>query len=237
MIHSGTLSTRLNRFALTIAGALFLTATAASANEHKAYPVDEAQRDGSFVEFREKLLEAVVQRDANRVVSYSTKKINLSYGGHFGHKEFRKFLTLSEDDLSDEYKHEAAKRREGYWNSLEEVLRMGGKFTRANIFEAPYTWTVKLNETQDPFSTYFVVSKDVPVRNRPSKYGTVMSTLDYDIVTSMNGGEGTGFIKVKLPGRDAGFVKKSDLRSSVDFRAIFRKRNGRWLMDTFISGD
>jgi len=218
-------------------GMFLLQITNAFAAQRIALPIDEAKKDQSFASFRAKLIEAIVRRDVDYVVSQASKDVHLSFGGHSGRKSFRGFLTLTEANLADEYKHEAATRRESYWNALEEVLRMGGRFKKAGVFGAPYTWTIKLLETEDAFTTYFVIGDKVALRNRPSKFGEIIATLNHNIVKSLKGGDGTPFIKVKLSNGNTGFVKKSQLRSAVDYRAIFEKRSGHWQLVTFIAGD
>ena len=229
---------RLRALAVPAAALLLLLSAAAGvAAQGKAYPVDEGASDPAFAKFRTELLDAIVRRDVDGVVAAAAKDVMLSFGGHAGRDDFRGFLTLSEKDLADEFKHEAAERRESYWDGLEEVLRLGGRFTAPGTFEAPYTWTVKLDDTSDPFRTFFAMGDGIPVRDRPSRFGNVVSTLDHDILETVDGGEGTPFLNVKLPGGGTGFVARQDLRSAVDFRAIFRKRDGRWEIDMFIRGD
>ncbi|MGI9463889.1 MAG: SH3 domain-containing protein, partial [Aestuariivirgaceae bacterium] len=180
----------------------------------KVPPVDEAAQDPTFLTYRDKLLDAIVRRDVDYVVKQAAGDVKLSFGGSFGRKDFRKNLTLSEKDLADEYKHRAAEMREGYWDALEEVFRMGGRFTATNVFEAPYTWTAKLPDDSDPFTTYLITNTTAPLRHRPSKYSTIIDILAYDVVTGVAGGEGTKFQKIKLASGTEGFVHEDDLRSS-----------------------
>ena len=203
----------------------------------KALPADEATEDPSLSQFRDRLLDAIVRRDVDYVVSQAATDIRLSFGGHAGKKDFRKFLTISEKDLADEFKLDAAEQREKYWDSLEQVLRMGGRFTDPNIFEAPYTWTSDRPDGSDHFATYFVISDNAPLRDRPSKYGAIVDTLSYVIVTAVIGGEGTEFLKVKLATGSQGFVHEDDLRSALDYRAILQRSDGEWRITAFISGD
>ncbi|NNE25123.1 MAG: hypothetical protein HKN11_21185 [Rhizobiales bacterium] len=220
-----------------MAWVFFASMPPSMAAEFRVLPVDEAAKDASLVTFRGKLLDAIARRDLDYVVGQASSDIKLSFGGSYGQKDFRKSLTLSAQDLADEYKHRAAEMREGYWDALEEVFRMGGQFTAADTFEAPYTWTAKLPQDADPYTTYLVITKDAPLRDRPSKYGAVISSLSYDIVTGIEGGEGTKFQKVKLASGAQGFVHEDHLRSSIDYRARLQKRNGKWTITLFISGD
>ena len=222
---------------VAFAGVIFAAVPHLVAAELKVLPVDEAAKDASLLAFRDKLLDAIARRDLDYVVNQASNDIKLSFGGSFGTKDFRKSLTLSENDLAAEYKYRAAEMREGYWDALEQVLRMGGQFTARDVFEAPYTWTAKLPQDTDPYTTYLIINKNAPLRGRPSKYGAVIGTLSYDVVTGIEGGEGTKFQKVMLASGVQGFVHEGDLRSSIDYRARLQKLKGKWAITLFISGD
>lgn len=200
-------------------------------------PVDEASRDSSLVEFRQRLIDAVVRRDAEYVVSQASTDISLSHGGHAGRDDFMGFLTLSESDLSEEYRHEAKSRREAYWDALEDVLRMGGRFTADGTFEAPYYASAPLGENDDPFSTWYVIGADVPLLDRPNNYGNVVATLDYHIVTALEESEGSDFLKVQVADDVTGYVAASYLRSPAGTTAQIEKRGGRWQLTGFLGGD
>ena len=203
----------------------------------KARPADEATNDPSLLQFRDRLLNAIVQRDIDYVVSQAGTDIQLSFGGHAGRTDFRAFLSISEKGFADQCGLDAAEQRERYWDSLEQVLRMGGRFTDQDIFEAPYTWTAARPDGSDHFATYFVISDDAPLRDRSSKYGSIVATLSYDIVTAVDGGEGTKFLKVKLASGLQGFVHEDNLRSALDYRIILQRSNRDWRITAFISGD
>lgn len=214
-----------------------LFVTLVSAEERKAAFVDQGSRNASFVAYRDKMLEAIIRRDVDEVVLAAAPQVHLDFGGGEGRAEFRQRLTLTEEDLSEEYGHLADEQREQYWEALEDVLRLGGVFTQPNRFEAPYTWSVELTESEEPFSTSFVVGTSVPLRGRPSKYGDVITLLDEDIVQVLEGGKGTEFMEIQLVDGQRGFVHKDSLRSPIDYRAIFEKKSGLWLMTAFIAGD
>lgn len=222
---------------LLILGALSLTGAFANAAERKAMPVDEAAQVQGFEAYRNDLLAAIARRDVDAVVASAAPDIELSFGGDAGHDALRKFLTLSEDDLADDYKDQAAAMRESYWDAMEEMLRLGGKADGPEAFDAPYTWTVELSETDDPFTIYFVIDHDVPMRDRPNRHGAVIRTLAYDVVQAIDGGEGTGFLKVRLHSGEGGFVDKAQLRSAIDYRARFERGPAGWKMVFFLQGD
>lgn len=215
----------------------FVVALPVLAVERKAAFVDQAGKDASFLAYRTELLTAVIDRDVDEVVLAAAPDVQLDFGGGEGRAEFRKRLTVSEDDLAEDYAHLADEQREQYWGALEEVLRLGGVFTTPTRFEAPYTWTVQLAGNEEPFSTSFVIGTSVPLRARPSRFGDVTTLLDEDIVQVLEGGRGTDFIEVQLADGRKGYVHKDQLRSPIDYRAIFENKNGLWLMTAFIAGD
>lgn len=208
------------------------------ASEHKALPVDEAPKDASLLQFRNQLLDAVARRDVGFVVKQVTVDIQLSFGGHSGRKRLRRALENGPVDyVTSEIEHRAVSKREGYWDALEQALHMGGQFTHPDVFEAPYTWTFKLPKKSDPFTTYFVTTKNAPLRNRPSKFGTITDTLSYDVVSVIAGENGTRFREIVLASDQQGFVHEDNLRSRLDYRVIMKKTNGKWLITAFIAGD
>ena len=50
-------------------------------------------------------------------------------------------------------------------------------------------------------------------------------------------GERESWRKVTLLGGRSGFVREADVRSPADYRVIFERRKGRWVMTSFIAGD
>jgi hypothetical protein len=50
-------------------------------------------------------------------------------------------------------------------------------------------------------------------------------------------GEKREWVNVKLADGQTGFVAAEFIRGPVDYRAIFEKQNGRWVMTAFVAGD
>lgn len=227
----------MNRAALT---GLFLSLLipAVEAQTLRALPIDEGANDAVFRIYRNAFLDSVVRRDIDAILGMTSERVHLSFGGHAGHADFRENLTVSPERISEEYQHEIPRMRAEYWGALEDVLRMGGRFAEnRTAFYAPYTDTVRPPEDYDPFSTYFITGQRVAMRDRPIRWGTLIDRLDYDIVTVLEGGEGTRYRKVRLADGRIGFVHSDYLRSQVDYRAEFRLEDGGWKLTRFIAGD
>lgn len=188
---------------------------------YRVEPFDEANLKPSFLAFRTELITAVARRDIDFVVEQATEDIFLSFGSVAGRTEFRSMLTSGGD---------------AYWNELEEVLRLGGAFASASVFEAPYTWAADLPDDLDPFFAGFIIGEEVVLRDRPNRLGAVLALLDYEVVTLLGGGEGD-YEAVRTAAGVDGYVHHDYVRSPIDYRAIFERRDGRWLIAVFIAGD
>ncbi|HEY7910746.1 MAG TPA: SH3 domain-containing protein [Blastocatellia bacterium] len=201
----------------------------AAAQVSKLYPVDEAARDASFFAFRARLMTAVEQRDAAFVTSVVSPTIKNSFGGNDGLAEFKKY-----------WRPERATSR--LWSVLIGVLALGGSFDERNAFIAPYTFS-KWPEEIDPFQHGVIVGEGVRVRERPALDSKVLAALSFDIVKvpdwrpAQTGGSKQRWIKVTLASGAPGYVAAEYIRSSIDYRAIFEKKDGRWVLTVLIAGD
>ena len=227
----------LRRFVGLLLMAL-IAAPMATADTPKAEPVDEAAQDQTFAAYRDRLLDAVVRRDIDAILGMVAEDIALSFGGDAGRDRLRARFTVDPETIAEEYRHTAPNLREDYWAAFETVLRMGGRFGEdGNTFSAPYTWTAKVPPGYDPFETYFVTGSGVTLRDRPIRYGKPVGALSHDIVTVLDGGEGTDYRRVRTADGQEGYAHLDYLRSQVDYRAIFVRRDGEWRLERFIAGD
>ncbi len=221
----------------------FTAASTSYAQQAVALPVDEASQNPAFFAFRERLIAMVEAKDVEGIVANSCSDINLSFGGAGGHDDLRDFLNVPESLFSAEYKHLAPKQRAENWANLLKVLTLGGQFDAEGGFWAPYTWTAKVPDSFDPYSTYFITGEDVLMRDAPSKDGTAIDSLSYNIVTvpwlsEEQNGEAAVYLPVERPGGTIGYVHRDFLRSQIDYRANFNKHEGgEWKMCLFLAGD
>ncbi|MEM7188309.1 MAG: SH3 domain-containing protein [Pseudomonadota bacterium] len=221
-----------------LAAAVLWTAPVAQAQTVRAMPVDEGTSNAGFKAYRDAFLSAVVRRDIDAILAMTDADVHLSFGGHSGHADFREMMTVSPERIAEEYQHEIPRMREDYWRALEDVLRMGGRFEDGGTsFAAPYTDTVTPPESYDPYLTFFVIGRSVALRERPIRWGKLIARLDHDIVTVLEGGEGTTYMRVRLADGRTGFVHRDYLRSQVDYRAAFELDGTDWKLVRFIAGD
>jgi hypothetical protein len=132
------------------------------------------------------------------------------------------------------------------WNTLTTILSLGGSFEldgREKIFTAPYV-TSRWPDRFDVFDYAAAVKKNVQVRREPQAEAPIIATLSYDIVkveyqqTQLSDqSQANEWLKIITPSGKQGYVLAQEMRSAVDYRARFKKRNGKWRMTALIAGD
>lgn len=203
----------------------------ADAQVAKLYPVDEASKDPSFYIFRAQLLKIVQQRDSASLYGFLSRGIRNSFGDDSGITEFKRM-----------WKPERSTSK--IWMELLTVIALGGRFEGAEMFMAPYTYS-NFPDGFDAFEYGTIIGENVRVRQNPGTNNRIISTLSFDIikVTDWNLtphktlGDKKGWVAVALADGQPGFVAREYIRSSIDYRAIFNKENGKWLMTAFVAGD
>lgn len=204
----------------------------AMAQVGKLYPVDEGPKDPSFQAFRAELIEAAKNRDAKFVLNILDPDMLNSFGGDGGVKEFREWW-------------KPANPNSELWGILIEILSMGGSFSpeNKNDFCAPYVFHKLPDLDLDPFDHSVIIGENVRVRDQAGLTSPIIATLSYDIValadpsTNPVKKDGHTWIGIKLSNGKTGFVSKQFIRSSIDYRACFTKKNGRWWMTALVAGD
>lgn len=200
-----------------------------SAQGLKMEPVDQASRDGSFVEYRDALLRAVRARDTGAVVELASQDILLSFGGDAGRESLRGNLEGAENWQG-----------ETYWEELRRVLELGGVFLEDGAFCSPYLACLDLPGCPDcdPFETVFVTGRDVAARAAPDSGARIVARLSYDVLRmDAEAYSDEDWYPVRLPSGGRAFISEADARMAVDYRARFEKTGGRWGMTVFIAGD
>ncbi len=205
-----------------------------SAQERYVQPVDEAKKDASFLAFRTKLLAAAKTRDAKYVLSIVDQNIMNSFGGDGGIKEFRETWKINSPNSK-------------FWSELLKVMTNGGTFSEedgSKMFSAPYTFD-GFPEDLDVFDYSSIFGNNVNLRVKPDLSSKTVTQLSYNIVkvdyqnsVKKSGSEDEySWLKIETLGGKKGFVKSEFVRSPIDYRAGFVKKNGRWKMTFFIAGD
>ena len=189
-------------------------------------PQDESAKDPSFEAFRKELLSIVKRRDAEGLLARTADTIKYSFGAE----------DASKKSFAKEY--EISKTTSSFWRELEEVLGLGCIETiKSSEFQCPYVFA-RWPDGLDGFTDIAVMRKDAKLYQKPEKGAAVVRALKFEIVREAESEKPLeGWGKVNTSDGKTGFVKKGDVRGPLNYRAFFRKNQGKWLMNTFIAGD
>jgi hypothetical protein len=221
----------MKKLTLLVLCLLFL-ALAAAGQERYLRPVDEAAEDPSFLAFRTKLIAAAERKDGRYVLSMVDPKIQNGFGDRNGIAWFRRDWKLDRPDSE-------------FWPKFLAVMKNGGSFTgegakKMSIFAAPYIYS-SWPEDLDAFDHFAITGTDVNLRKEGRADAEVVGKLSHNIVKIEgdigNDGKTPEWRRVTTLGGLTGYVHRDFVRSSVDYRAGFEKKRGRWVMTFFLAGD
>jgi hypothetical protein len=217
-------------FAALVFGAALAFSAHAADKVLRLAPMDEGPRDASFAKFRTEFKAIIARKDAKALMKIIVPNIQNSFGGDNGAANFKKMWKPA-DAKSD------------VWPVLKLVLDMGGNFDSKTEFSAPYVFSAFPSDV-DSFDTVAVTAADAVMRDKPKADATVVRKLDYDILNLMAGAKKLqheagpdDWLEVTDAAGKRGFVPQRDVRSSIDFRAGFKKIKGRWRMVDLVVGD
>jgi len=203
------------------------------AAEGRLFPVDEAAKDPSFLAFRQKLIEAARKHDLDFILGTLDPNIVNSFGGSEGIEGFKAIWELNKPQTK-------------LWDTLTLVLTLGGSLNvsdQETSFWAPYVYSRWPNEF-DSFEHAAIIGTNVKIRSRPALDAPVVTNLSYDIVkfadqSWLPAGEAgpEAWVKIIAPTGREGFVSSRYVRSPIDYRIGFIKKDGRWSITHFVAGD
>ena len=158
-------------------------------------------------------MDAVKRKDEAKLRELVDPAIRTSFGDSGGIEDFMK---------------------RGLWSELETILGMGGRFLGEGdaAFWAPYVYAA-WPENLDAFQHVAALRAGIPIRSEPRSDANVVATVDWAILELVgSGGENEGWRRLR-----EGWVERKDVRSPIDYRAGFNKREGRWRMTALVAGD
>jgi hypothetical protein len=202
-------------------------AAASLVSAQKLPPVDEAAADPSFLEFKNRLLAALQRKDVTTLVSVLDPEVRVGgsspTGGsaEAGVEAFRRKWQLDKPAQSR------------IWDELGTALRLG--VTRDEVeFIAPYVFT-RFPHTLDAYTHAAVVSPNAELRKAPALAAPKLGLLQHDVVQTL-GPPKNGWVEVRTEDRRSGWLQERDIRSPLDYRAFFERKQGRWKLTAFVNG-
>ena len=195
----------------------------------KLLPVDQA--DESFRAFRDSTLSALARKDTTYLYDMLAPDIRISFGPDDGIAGFKRMWSMEDPDTR-------------VWSELARVLGMGGASPTDSLFMAPYVYAL-WPDSLDAFEFVAVTSPRAAVRSAPATSADTIGTASYGILPlekwrgmpESPAEPDTSWAGVVLPDGRSGWLRSEDVHSPVGWRAIFARRDGRWLMTAFVAGD
>jgi hypothetical protein len=172
--------------------------------------VDQSASDPTFLAFKVRLLGALQRRDVPALIAAVDPKVRVSFGENLDRPAQSRI-----------------------WSELAAVLRLGVTRDEAE-FIAPYVFT-RFPQTLDAYTHAAIIRLGVIVRRSPSAAYPKVAELDHALV-QLSGGRRNGWVEIRTD-EAAGWVRQEDVRSPLDYRAFFEKKNGSWKLTAFVSGD
>ena len=206
---------------LVVAGGVF----ARSAVPGRLLPVDEAVTRPDFFTFRAQLLTAIARHDAAALMAVVHPDIKCDFGGGEGKAFFEERWKPGAPDSQ-------------VWPELAAVLALGGTFSAADTFVAPYVFS-RWPQSADSFEHVAVVGDRVNIRAAPRADAESAGVSSFDILSLARQSEQTpeGWTTVQLSGKRVGYIASRFVRSPIGYRAYFSRQDGRWQMLMFLAGD
>ena len=201
---------------------------------------DQTSRAPEFRAFRERLEQAIAQRDLDGLVQcVATERIVSEPDGVPGMASFLEHWDLTHSP-----------KRSAIWRALKEALRYGCGYDEAtDAFAAPQLvlgnpYAAEILDRQiDQADRAIITGIQVNVRSTPSLRGEQVGQLSYEVVKVLGspdpatrqtiGGEAHPWWEVVLPSGERGFVFGKYVRPWNDYRARFEKVDGEWKLARF----
>jgi len=194
-------------------------------------PRDEAAGDQSWTRFRDRLLEAVQQRDKKFVLGVVDRNVRNGIGQPNGLEEFTRQWDPDSEDSP-------------LWRELPRALHLGAawysheKMPRSLC--APYVLP-RWPKNADPYGNGAITARETALRASPSGSAEILANLGQSIVAvtdwevdDSETGVKQKWVKVSVQGRE-GFIPEEHIRSPLEHLACFRKSETGWRLTSFLA--
>ncbi|EOQ95169.1 putative lipoprotein [Leptospira wolbachii serovar Codice str. CDC] len=197
-------------------------------------PIDTSREDKDFFSFKQKLEKAIQEKNLKFIESIIDPQISFEFAEDgMGKTKFLKYWKLDKNPKNSEF-----------WNELSQMINLGFTF-KDNIWSAPFLFN-QTPESIDSYSFSLITGNTVNIRNKPSKKGAVLTQLSWEFVKNEYDesnanqkqlpNEPCNWKKVCISDGQVGYICEQYLRSPMDHRVGFSKKNNSWMMIFFVEG-
>lgn len=198
-----------------------LILAAASPAPVRLPPIDSCATDPGFAAYRTALREAIARKDRDRLLDALAEDIVVDFGGGSGRADFAAAWKLERPESST------------LWKELGAALELGCAADEEAMVSP--SLLAQLPDMADPFDA-LLARPGAALRAAPAQTAPLVAALDWHLLTQLHDAGG-GWIRAALGDGRSGYVRTEEVRGPLDYRAHFRKREGRWQMTSFVAGD
>jgi hypothetical protein len=194
-------------------------------------PVDEAAADATWTRFRARLIEALLKRDEKFVLGILDRNVR-NISGPDGVAEFRKLWEMHSADSP-------------LWSELPKVLFLGSSLVKQEKTRevcAPYVYFKWPADAPDAANAA-VITREALLKAGPAASTATVQTLSYDLIHVANwevadDNKDSKQIWVAVRSKTGtGYLPQEQVRSPLEYRACFVKRDGNWRMSGLEVGE
>jgi len=207
--------------------ALGLSAQASAAPVVIAPPASGAA-DPALAAVIDTLVKAAEARDFAPFEAAMTPEATASYGGDVGPAGFKAVYDVDSPQSP-------------FWPAFLAAAKLGGVSEQDDLYTLPYT-AGALPDEADPYLSVIAIGDRTALYAEPRPDAKVIADVTHQLLEQVDvepeDYEKTGpdYIHVKVEA-GTGYVKVTEARSPLDYRAVFQKIDGAWKLVAFVAGD
>jgi hypothetical protein len=184
-------------------------------------PVEQCAAQAGFEDFRSRLKEVVARKDERALLAMLADDVEVNFGGDYGPALFATNWKFDEAGESH------------VWIELQEALSRGCA-PSGDALVAP-SFVAHFPQQLDAFETVMIVP-GAQLRGAPIESAAGTRRLDWHLA-QVTEDRDQQWLGVRLIDGRSGFVRRNQTVNPLDYRLVFEKRSGRWMITAFVAGD
>jgi hypothetical protein len=211
------------RRAILALSAMLLAASPALALPAKFPPIDNCGSDPGLAKFRAALKLAVAKKDREAFLDTLAPDVLVNFGGESGRKAFASQWSFDAGEYGN------------VWTLLETLMRMGcARSEDARVIPSLFV-QLQPFEDEDLFDKR-VTLPGARLFKETGKESTAVPLTPWAVVTATSTA-GDLWTGVRLADGRQGWISDDDLYEPLGYRMVIEKRDGRWMITSFVAGD
>lgn len=192
-------------------------------------PVDESAKDPQLAALIATLVKACDEKDFAPFEAALSPDAIASFGGDAGPQGFKDAYGLPDPNSP-------------FWAEFKAAVTMGGVFMDETTYGAPYAYAA-WPEDLDSFEYVVAIGPKTALYDKPADGAKEIADVTHmflEVIQKEPDTTPEGWVHVKpagTKGAKAGYVKYAEIRSPLNYRAVFQKTENRWWLGAFVAGD